>query len=339
MARKKVTVPDGRMLEQSRARQGAGPQANACGCVSRLLTLALIVSASLAAAPKLPLAEIPPGKSFLVIHPHHDDHSWASGHAGLITKLVDAGWTGYYVRVSNDEKDGRHGYPHDDMINLREAEEAIRNLGMKGVISLNWRNDYMDPTPIKEIRAQLILLIRKYRPDVVMSYHPWGHYDRNPDHRKVSLSVAEAVWMAGLANILPEHGKLELRPHRVPFKFYTQRFDYGKGYEPNVAVELDESNVQRRARSYWVHRNVRLSAGAARRMRALLKEEGLELPELEGLSDLEAHAQMQEWSMFWTARMKGEEHGVKYAEVFSYLDEWHPWPGLKDYINTNVVKE
>jgi LmbE family N-acetylglucosaminyl deacetylase len=303
--------------------------------------IALLALAAISAAAKLPIADIPPGhsKTFLVIHPHHDDHSWQFGQAGLITKLVDAGWTGYYIRVSNDEKDGPHGYPHDDMVNLFEAREATENLGIKDVISLNWRNDYMDPTPHNEIRAQLILLIRKFRPDLVTSYLPWGHYDRNPDHRKVATAIGEAVWLAGFANVHPEHGKLGLRPYRVPYKFYSQRFDYGKGYEPNVIVELSESNVRRKARSFWVHRNVRLSGSTGRRMRALLKEQGLEIPELEGLSDIEAHARMQEWSMYDAARKVGGENGVEYGEMFSRLTEWHPWPGLKDYLESSAVDQ
>ncbi len=304
-----------------------------------LCALVLGLAPGLMFAAKLPQAPLPPGKTFLVIHPHHDDHSWNWGHAGLITKLADAGWDGYYVRVSNDEKDGRHGYPHNDMINLRETHEATANLGIKDVISLNWRNDYMDPTPNKEIRAQFILLIRKFRPDVVMSYHPWGHYDRNPDHRKVARAVGEAVWMAGLGNVHPEHLKLGLEPHRVPFKFYSQRFDYGKGYEPNAAVALDESNVERKARSYWLHRNVRLSAGGGRSMRARLTEQGLTVPDLDGLSDIEDHARMQEWSMEWDARRKGRQQGVEWAEVYARLDEWHPWPGLTDYLVENVRKK
>ncbi|MDA1314495.1 MAG: PIG-L family deacetylase [Acidobacteria bacterium] len=303
--------------------------------------ITVLALAAMPAAAELPIADIPPGhtKTFLVIHPHHDDHSWDYGQAGLITKLVDAGWTGYYIRVSNDEKDGPHGYPHDDMVNLFEAREATENLGITDVISLNWRNDYMDAMPINEIRAQLILLIRKFRPGLVTSYLPWGHYDRNPDHRKVATAVGEAVWLASFANVHPEHRKLGLRPYRVPNKFYSQRFDYGKGYEPNVIVELSESNVRRKARSYWVHRNVRLSGSTGRRMRALLKEQGLEIPELEGLSDIEAHARMQEWSMYDAARKVGRENGVEYGEMFSRLGEWHPWPGLKDYLESNAVDQ
>lgn len=303
------------------------------------VTAVVLLLTALPAAAKLPIVDIPPGqtKTFLVIHPHHDDHSWESGPAGLITRLADAGWTGYLVRVSNDEKDGPHGYPHNDMINLFEAREATENLGIADVISLNWRNDYMDPTPHNEIRAQLILLIRKFRPDVVISYFPWGHYDRNPDHRKVSKAVGEAVWLAGFANVHPEHRRLGFQPHRAPYKFYTQRFDYGKGYEPNAVIELNESNVRRKARSYWLHRNVRLRGSTGRRLRQLLKDRGLEIPELANLSDIEAHARMQEWSMYDAARKVGSENGIEYGEMFSHLGEWHPWPGLADYLQSNAV--
>jgi hypothetical protein len=74
-------------------------------------------------------------------------------------------------------------------------------------------------------------------------------------------------------------------------------------------------------------------------MRALLKEQGLEIPELEGLSDIEAHARMQEWSMYDAARKVGGENGVEYGEMFSRLTEWHPWPGLKDYLESSAVDQ
>ena len=41
-----------------------------------------------------------------------------------------------------------------------------------------------------------------------------------------ATAVGEAVWLAGFANVHPEHRRLGVQPHRVPYKFYTQRFDY-----------------------------------------------------------------------------------------------------------------
>ncbi|MCC6362732.1 MAG: PIG-L family deacetylase [Bryobacterales bacterium] len=302
----------------------------------KFLLLALTISA-LAAAP-LPLGKIPPGHVLLVIEPHHDDHTTDYGMGGLIARFTDAGYESWYVRASNDEKDGASGYPLNDMINLRESEAATRVLGMKGVYSLNWRNDYMDPIPLLELRAQLILLIRKHRPDVVLSHDPWGHYDRNPDHRKVARAVAEAVWMAGLPNVHPEHLALGLEPYRVPYLFLKARVDYGRGHHANVAMELTQSQVQRKQKAYVTHLNVYAHPSMARNIRRQLRAENLTVPEFEGKTDEEAAVLIEEWYMDWISRKRGEENGVRYAEVYWYRDEFDYLPGLKDYISTNAVK-
>lgn len=305
------------------------PLAAAVACLS--------APALLRAAPALPLGQLPPGKSFLVIHPHHDDHTWQYGFGGLIAKMAGAGYQGAYVRVTNDEKDGPHGWGGNDKINLRETVEATENLGIGEVISLNWRNDHMDSIPLNQLRGQLILLIRKRRPDVVMAYNPWGHYDRNPDHRKVARAVGEAVWLAGYANVHAEHLAAGLQPFRVPYVYYSQRGDYGKGYEPNIAIELDEAHVAKKARSYWLHRNVRLNPEMGRSIRAQLDAKGLKIPELDGLNDEEATQKIQEWFMYWISEQRGAENGVKYAEVFYHLAEWDHLPGLKAYLSENAA--
>jgi len=246
--------------------------------------LLLLFTGGLASAP-LPLGRIPPGKILLVIEPHHDDHTTDYGMGGLIARFVDEGYKAYYVRASNDEKDGAHGYPLNDMVNLRESAAATKILGMEQVISLNWRNDYMDSIPLQELRAQLILLIRKYRPDVVLGHDPWAHYDRNPDHRKVARALGEASWMAGYASVHPEHLALGLKPHRVPYLFFKARTDYGRGHEPNVAMELTEAQVRRKMKAYSTHRNVYAKPSMAQSVRKRLAELNLKIPEVEGLND------------------------------------------------------
>ncbi len=298
--------------------------------------LMLAAAPGLVAGP-LPAAGIPRGEVFLVLQPHHDDHTTDYGFGGLIARLVDAGYRGIYVRVSNDEKDGRHGYPLNDQINLKECLEATRILGIDTVHSLNWRNDYMDATPLIEIRAQLILLIRKYRPDVVLGHDPWAHYDRNPDHRKVSRALAEAFWMAGYAHAHPEHLAGGLQPHRVPFLFLKARVDYGRGHEPNVVVEINKSQVARKQRAFSTHRNVYANPARARSIRKQLADQGLVIPEIEGRNDQEAAVLFEEWHMEWISRKRGRESGLPYGEVYWFRDEFDHLPGLKDYVRSKAV--
>lgn len=302
------------------------------------LAVALIVCASLHSAAPLPKATIPTGKVFLVVQPHHDDHTTDYGMGGLIARLIDEGYRGIYIRASNDEKDGDHGYPLNDQINLKECVEATQILGIDTVHSLNWRNDYMDPTPLQELRAQVILLIRKYRPDVVLGHDPWAHYDRNPDHRKVARALGEAFWMAGYAGVHPEHLAAGLKPHRVPFMFLKARVDYGRGHEPNVVVELNEKQVARKQKAYSTHRNVYASPAMARSVRKQLVDDGLEIPEISKLNDQQAAVQFEEWHMEWISRKRGDESGLRYGEVYWFRDEFDHLPGLKEYIQSNSVK-
>ena len=63
----------------------------------------------------------------LVAQPHHDDHTTDYGLAGLVTRSIGDGYKAYYVRGSNDEKDGSHGYARNDMIRAREGPK-LRHL-------------------------------------------------------------------------------------------------------------------------------------------------------------------------------------------------------------------
>jgi len=303
-----------------------------------LLLYSIFYCATGLSAP-LAVGAIPPGDRLMIVEAHHDDHTWQWGFGGLTARMTDEGYEGILVRVSNDEKDGDDGYAHNDMVNLRECEAAVAHIGVDTVLSLNWRNDYMDATPLQELRAQLVLLIRKHRPDVLMAYDPWGHYDRNPDHRKVSRAVAEAYWMAGYANIHPEHLLLGLKPHRVPHIYFTQRGDYGKGHEPNVAVPHTAAHVRRKAEAMVAHRNIYHQPETARRIREELREQRLQVPELEGLTDGDAIDQIEKWYMYWSSERYGRENGLAYAEVFYQRSEWDHLPGLSGYIGQNAIDE
>jgi LmbE family N-acetylglucosaminyl deacetylase len=258
---------------------------------------------------------------------------------GLIARFVDEGYDVYYVRASNDEKDGSRTPAENDIINHRESVAAAKALGMKEVISLNWRNDYTTPIPLNELRAQLIFLIRKYKPDVVLGHNPWEHYQKNPDHRNVGRAMAEAFWLAGYANVHPEHLKLGVAPHQAAYVFGKARLDWGLGHTPNVAVELTEQQVRRKEKAYQTHRNVYAHPSTARALRAALAKENLYVPEFAGMDDQEAAVQMEEWHMEWISRQRGKQAGVRYAEDYYFLDEFDHLPGLKEYLAKNVQKQ
>ena len=287
---------------------------------------------------RLPLGQIPPGKILLVAQPHHDDHTTDYGMGGAIARFIENGYKGYYVRASNDEKDGSHGYAKNDIVNLKETRDGVRILGMEDAISLNWRNDFMNPIPLNELREQLIFLIRKYKPDVVLGHNPWEHYQKNPDHRNVARALVEAYWLAGQETVHPEHFKLGVQPHAAAHYYGKARLDWGLGQISNVAIELDESQVQKKERAIAAHRNVYHNPGAKRAIQTQLAARGQHVPEFEGVSDDDASDLILHWWMNWVSRETGRQAGVKYAEDFYHMGEFHHLPGLEAYIEANARK-
>jgi LmbE family N-acetylglucosaminyl deacetylase len=300
--------------------------------------LVSLVAAGVVAGQGIPLGHLPPGKVLLVAQPHHDDHTTDYGMGGVIARFVESGYKAYYVRGSNDEKDGSNGYGRNDIINLKETWDGIRILGMEEVVSLNWRNDFMNPIPMNELREQLIFLIRKYRPDVVLGHNPWEHYQKNPDHRNVGRALVEAYWLAGYDTVHPEHFKLGLKPHAAAHFYGKGRLDWGLGQISNVALELNESQVQKKERAIAAHRNVYHNPGIKRSMTARLAAQGQYLPEFEGVSDDAASDLNLHWWMNWNSRDIGRKAGVKYAEDLYQMDEFYHLPGLKAYIEANARK-
>ena len=289
-------------------------------------------------ADELPLVDPPPGKVLLVAQPHHDDHTTDYGLAGLVLRFIGDGYKAYYVRGSNDEKDGRHGYPRNDMINLKETYDAVRILGMEDhVINLNWRNNFETPYALNELREQLIFLVRKYKPDAVVGHNAWEHFQKNPGHRNLGWMYEESYWLAGYRNVHPEHFEMGVEPHETYHHFGKARLDWGLGHRPNVIIEMTEDQVKIKEKAIHAHQNVYANPGGARAMRTNLAAKGLYIPEWENVDDdTEAGNMMIEWHMNWISRRWGKEAGVKYGEDYYYQGEFYHLPGLDNYLAENV---
>ncbi len=116
------------------------------------MRLGLLLACSVCSIIAQPLGQLPKGKVVLIAQPHHDDHTTDYGMGGVIARFVESGYKAIYIRASNDEKDGANSYGVNDITNLKETRDAAKILGMDEVISLNWRNDFMNPIPLNELR-------------------------------------------------------------------------------------------------------------------------------------------------------------------------------------------
>src|SRR5689334_658598 len=162
------------------------------------------------------------GKVLALITPHLDDGPIFA--FGTIAKLLKEGYTGYFIRTSNDEKDSYDLSPGETVLaNERDAQSFVKTVGLEKLFDLGYRNHRMDEIGRTEIRGRLIFLFRLLKVDTVFSYDPSDHYEENPDHYVTAQAVEAACWMAGGHLDMPEHFAAGLKPHSVSEKYYFAR--------------------------------------------------------------------------------------------------------------------
>jgi LmbE family N-acetylglucosaminyl deacetylase len=268
------------------------------------------------------------GKVLAAIQPHADDLPIFA--AGAIFKLMDEGYTGYLIRITNDDSAGPGGVAQTVSANERDNEEVARVFGMKGSFSLNYGNHVMDGISHPELKARLIFLIRLLKIETVFCYDPWGHYEENPDHYVTAACVEAACWMAGGDKDYPEHFAAGLKPQSVKEKYYFGRFqqrinrvvDVGPWVEKKIDVNL--ANVAQGP------------AGAnGARLKATLAAKGMRLPLLDGDDNAANRNYIREF-VLRRDRETGQQHGLSYAEAYHYIG---PEPDIVDeYVKKNAVR-
>jgi LmbE family N-acetylglucosaminyl deacetylase len=266
------------------------------------------------------------GKVLALITPHLDDGPIFAG--GTVAKLLSEGYTGYFIRTSNDEKDSYHlSLGETVLANERDTARVVKTLGFKKSYDLGYRNHRLDEVSRTELRGRLIFLFRLLKVDAVFSYDPWGHYEENPDHYVTAQAVEAACWMSSGLLDLPEHFEVGLKPQAVSEKYYFARGPQ----QVNRVVDIEPFLPQKIAaiaacETMIVHMVKDLNDSIAGR--------GLRVPALTGNLDAATKEFIQ--SAFVTRdQATGARHGLKSGEEFHYIG---PDTSLDEYISRNAQR-
>jgi LmbE family N-acetylglucosaminyl deacetylase len=268
------------------------------------------------------------GKVLAAIQPHCDDIPIYAG--GLVLKLIDEGYTGYLITLSNDSMAGT-GPTIGDIVykNEQDTYEVGRRLKCKESFFLNYPNHNMDAWPIVEIRARLIFLFRVLKVDTVIVYDPSGLYERNPDHTVAAKAVESAFWMSSSRWDYPEHFKAGLTPHGPKDAYYFSR---GPQIVNRVVDITDFMDGKVQANLANVTQGPAGNQGAM--LKARLASQGKRLPLL-GNDDETANRQYTKYFALSRDRVRGKAHGLRYAEYYHYVgrDE----SPVDEYVSKNAV--
>jgi LmbE family N-acetylglucosaminyl deacetylase len=264
------------------------------------------------------------GKALALITPHLDDGPIFAG--GTLAKLLNEGYTGYFIRTSNDEKDSYSSTLGETVLaNERDAAAFVKAMGLKRSFDLGYRNHRMDDVSRTEIRGRLIFLFRLLKIDTVLSYDPWGHYEENPDHYVTAQAVEAACWMAAGKLDFPEHFAAGLKPQTVSEKYYFARGPQLVNRVVDITTVLPKKLAAIRSCSTMMTHMV----GG---LNDALAERKLQVSALSG-ENRSAVEEYMKIAFVARDRAVGERYGLEYAEEFHYIG---PDPSLDDYILKNA---
>jgi LmbE family N-acetylglucosaminyl deacetylase len=270
------------------------------------------------------------GKTLAAIQPHSDDIPIFA--AGTVAKLIREGYTGYLIRMTNDDHAGPGTVGDTVVANELDNIQVAKALGLKKVFDLGYRNHCMEDVDIIEVKARLIFLFRVLKVDTVISYDPWGQYEENPDHYVTARAVEAACWMAGGAKDYPEHLRAGIQPHAVSEKYY-----HARGPQiVNRVVDIS-SVVERKIEANLANTAQGPAGNSGVALRERLAREKKKIPLLE-TDDRTANYQYIREFLMDRDRELGRQYAVQYAEAFHYIGPGTGYaPRLEEYIRGNAV--
>ena len=265
------------------------------------------------------------GKVLALVTPHLDDGPIFAG--GTLCKLLREGYTGYFIRTSNDEKDSyKRTLGETVLANERDAAEFVRQTGLKEIFDLSYRNHRMDDVARTELRGRLIFLFRLLKVDTVLSYDPWGHYEENPDHYVTAQAVEAACWMSGGHLDLPEHFAAGLQPHSVSEKYYFAR-------GPQLVNRVVDIGPTISAKVAAIRSCKTMITHMVKDLNDSLAARNLQLPDLTGDEESAARKFIEE-AFLKRDQALGAKYALDYAEQFHYIG---PDRSVDAYISKHAV--
>lgn len=151
----------------------------------------------------------------LVVAAHPDDAEF--GASGTVARWIREGKEVVYVLCTSGEKGtSDRSVSPQWLARVREKEQvaAANVLGVREVVFLRYPDQGLEDSV--ELRRDIVRVIRKYRPDTVVTLDPYRRYIWHRDHRITGQVVLDAVYPFARDHLaFPGLLKEGLEPHKV----------------------------------------------------------------------------------------------------------------------------
>jgi LmbE family N-acetylglucosaminyl deacetylase len=154
-------------------------------------------------------------KVAMIVAAHPDDPDFGAG--GTVGKWTKEGIKVVYVVCTNGDKGSSDPEMTSDRLAEIRAHEQLAAalvMGVNEVVFLGYRDGELEDNSI--FRGQIVKLIRKYRPDIVVTHDPYRKYMSHHDHRIAGQVTLDAVYPYSRDHLFyPEHKEEGLVPFKV----------------------------------------------------------------------------------------------------------------------------
>ena len=151
----------------------------------------------------------------MVIVAHPDDAEF--GAAGTVANWIRDGKQAVYVVCTNGNKGtSDRNIDPEQLAAIREKEQlnAAKTLGVRYVEFLGYPDQSLEDTP--SFRKHIVKMIRKHRPEIVVTSDPYKRYVWHRDHRIVGQVVLDAVFPFARDHLAyPDLLEEGFEPHKV----------------------------------------------------------------------------------------------------------------------------
>lgn len=134
------------------------------------------------------------GKRILALGAHSDDLEFLA--AGTLMQLTKENFVS--VVIATDGRMGTHDHDQDtgELVSMRmtEARIAAKKIGVEEINFWNYPDLDLQNRK-KHLLKRVVKHMLKVKPDMVVTFDPWGRYDPlvHPDHRALGWAVVEGV--------------------------------------------------------------------------------------------------------------------------------------------------
>lgn len=185
-------------------------------------------------------------KTVLVFTPHPDDELFGAG--GTIALLNKNQNKVFIVIYTNDDKGSYDPeMTSERMARIRKAEEEAAEAALgtpkENIHWMGYHDGMLEYAPQPGLVEEATAIIRRIRPDVLLSIDPGEWYERwhKTDHRMAAFNTVDAVRAAEFWLYFPNQ-KLEqnLEPYQVPLIYFYYTVSQEANYWVNIDRVMDQ---------------------------------------------------------------------------------------------------